>query len=400
MADVVIGAAYGDEGKGNAVNLLATPDSIVVRFNGTANAGHTAIHNGHRHVFGHFGAGTLKGAATYLSRFFLCNPPLFLDEYKTLAKFKPTVFISALAPVTTPYDVAINIMAERTRGSGRHGSVGVGLGETVERTENGYGLLVGMLADPDATCDLMRRIAAVWVPRRCEALGIDLDAHPDFKAMIEDPDVPEVFWGDCDSMLDKSNVLYAEKPMSDWGKHVIFEGAQGLLLDQHWRDFPHVTRSSTGLTNVLALTNEPLNVYYMSRAYTTRHGAGPLPFELHAPPYPGVADNTNVTNEHQGSLRYSYLDLDRIGEAIQLDRQRFGQWLRDPANQSAKTTLATFAVTTCMDQLPDDAHFIQVGRIRCEPRMELAKAFGQVVGGPAYFLDRPDAEAFGEVLAG
>src|ERR1035438_469283 len=136
-AKVVIGAGLGDEGKGATVNALASSDSIIVRYNGGSQSGHTVIHDGIRHVFSHFGSGTLKGAATHLSRFFVCNPSAFLVEYNILSGhgIRPVVTVSPQCPVTTIYDVVLNRIIETHRGSERHGSVGVGFGETLERCQ-------------------------------------------------------------------------------------------------------------------------------------------------------------------------------------------------------------------------------------------------------------------------
>src|SRR5207302_346428 len=104
---------------------------------------------------------------------------------------------------------------------------------------------------------------------------------------------------------------------------VIFEGAQGLLLDQDRGWFPHVTRSNTGLKNVVALAHEAgiaaLDVIYATRAYMTRHGAGPLPHEIATLPTPRVRDDTNLPNPHQGSLRFAWLDLDLLATTIAPD---------------------------------------------------------------------------------
>jgi len=97
---------------------------------------------------------------------------------------------------------------------------------------------------------------------------------------------------------------------------VVFEGAQGLLLDQDRGAFPYVTRSHTGIRNALDVAAEAgidaVDATYVSRAYLTRHGAGPLSRELPGKPYPGIQDSTNVPNEFQGTLRFAHLDLDLL----------------------------------------------------------------------------------------
>ena len=139
--NVVIGAGFGDEGKGLMTDYFASQaknnygSGLVVRFNGGSQAAHTVVTpEGKRHVFGHFGSGTLVGLPTYLSSFFAVHPILFREE---LAKLKvlgltPKVYVDKECIVTTPFDMLINQIAETVRGENRHGSVGFGVNETVD----------------------------------------------------------------------------------------------------------------------------------------------------------------------------------------------------------------------------------------------------------------------------
>ena len=117
-AHVVIGANYGDEGKGLMTDYLVKKHNaeVVVRFNGGAQAGHTVVTpDGQRHVFSHFGSGTLAGARTFLSKHFVANPILFLKEKKVLEELSPTkklhnrfMWVDPSVMITTPYDMLIN----------------------------------------------------------------------------------------------------------------------------------------------------------------------------------------------------------------------------------------------------------------------------------------------------
>jgi len=106
-------------------------------------------------------------------------------------------------------------------------------------------------------------------------------------------------------------------------KDIVFEGAQGLMLDQYMGEFPFVTRSNTGLKNVIDFCIEnnikDLNVIYATRCYKTRHGAGPMKWTLDEKPYENIVDLTNMPNEYQGTMRFAYLDLDVLSEAIHKD---------------------------------------------------------------------------------
>jgi adenylosuccinate synthase len=133
---------------------------------------------------------------------------------------------------------------------------------------------------------------------------------------------------------------------------VIFEGAQGLLLDQDKGFFPHVTRSYTGLNNVLAIAQKTgikqLEVFYTARSYLTRHGAGPLPFELPAAPYTKISDQTNVNNMYQGSLRFAWFNFDLLEGAIYTDLAQVPNDIK----------INPHILISCMDQLDDQVKYV------------------------------------------
>jgi adenylosuccinate synthase len=139
IARVVIGANFGDEGKGLVTDWLCSQGAgVVVRFNGGANAGHTVVTpDGERHVFSHFGSGTLCEVPTFLSQFFVCNPIQFFEERQKLITlgFHPQVFAHPDCLVTTFADMMINQAKEDKRGGKRHGSCGVGFHETQVRSQ-------------------------------------------------------------------------------------------------------------------------------------------------------------------------------------------------------------------------------------------------------------------------
>lgn len=367
MAFAVIGAGYGDEGKGATVHALARPDSIVVRFNGGAQAGHTVIHAGHRRVFSHFGSGTLKGASTHLSRFFVCHPLAFMAEWYDLAAngIAARVSVSPECPVTTIFDVAINRVSEEMRAAGRHGSVGVGFGETLERCSRPeWKATVGDLLNRDIPAWLLS-VRDGWVPRRCSELGIPPSSLPGW---LHDEFTIEHMSTSVSDFLERVDVRDDGFLMDDLSR-VIFEGAQGLMLDQDHGEFPHVTRSNTGLKNVRQLADgAPLDVYYVTRAYTTRHGAGPLPHELPGVPYPGVRDDTNVWNAYQHRPRYSYLNLDTIRAAVRRD------------SGIAASDSRCYSVTTCLDQLPERARVIDEGEVHDEAAADLPAIVADACG--------------------
>lgn len=362
--DVIIGANFGDEGKGLVTDFRSASfgsDALVVRFNGGAQAGHTVVcPQGRRHVFSHFGSGSFAGAETFLSRFFICNPLLFVREYALLAEKScaPVVHVDVNSPVTTPYDMMINQIAEDMRGQNRHGSCGVGFGETLERGEKTSHLTYADLADKGALRQKLEAIRRYWLPQRLAVLGIK-DMPEEWKARVYAEGVVQKYLHDTEFFLQHSKAADGGF-LSGTGKKIVFEGAQGLLLDQHRGFFPHVTRSNTGIKNALALAEEArlgaLRITYITRAYMTRHGAGPLAHEMQQPPYQQIRDETNVKNAYQGHLRFGWLDVDFLARTI-------GNDLSD--NRSSLDVTHGLAVT-CLDQVDDWVSFVEDGAIKTE----------------------------------
>lgn len=373
QAQVVIGANFGDEGKGLVTDFLASqigPDALVVRYNGGAQAGHTVTTpDGRRHVFGHFGSGSFVGCPTFLSRFFVCNPLTFLKEAAVLGGLgvAPVVYVDPDALITTPYDMMINQCLEETRGMDRHGSCGLGFGETIERSLwPEYRLTYRDLKDQDFCRKRLRIIHDQWMPARLGALGQDTLVEP-WCRLLNAPQILENFLVDLDQF--RCSTRPSSSNFLSHTEHIIFEGAQGLLLDQTYGWFPHVTRSYTGLRNVVALAQESgiddLAIHYLTRCYLTRHGAGPMPHECPHAPYANIKDETNIPNPYQGALRFGLLDLDLLGEALRRDLAQL------PDEIKGEVTL----VVSCMDQAETLHRFVSDG---CEQGL-LSEAFLQVV---------------------
>lgn len=399
-AQVVIGANYGDEGKGLMTDYHVAPagkDGIVVRFNGGAQAGHTVTTpGGVRHVFSHVGSGTVAGAATYLSRHFVCHPALFLKEADALAAngvALPPVFVDDRAPLSILYDILLNQIAERHRGDGRHGSCGMGFGETVERNlDPAFALTVADLRHGSGY--LLQRLAAIrddYVPRRLAALGIPaLDAQSAEWLASDD-----VLQRDVHTAMQFRRATQCARPdVLRNSAQVVFEGAQGLLLDQERGAFPYVTRSHTGVHNALDVAMEAgietVDITYVTRAYLTRHGAGPLAGELPDQPYPGIEDRTNVPNEFQGRLRFAHLDLDLLERTIRTD---FGDAL---ACDGIAATL-NLAVS-CLDQVGPAVTIVDNGECKTvEPAALAGRLAGRVRAGVLYTAWGPCRDTIGKL---
>lgn len=309
-ARIVIGANFGDEGKGLVTDYLCSHGaSVVVRFNGGAQAGHTVVTpDNERHVFHHFGSGSLLEVPTFLSQFFVCNPIMFFGELQQLQAlgFRPAVFAHPDCLVTTLVDMLINQHKENRRGAGRHGSCGVGFHETIVRSENVPELKITM--------------SDLWNggSRLESQMGEICGKYAKFRTgkIFDDATAIETFLKACREFAE-----YVNPAGIGQCKDPVFEGAQGLLLDQDNKQFfPHVTHSKTGMHNVNVLCQQAgitnKEIYYVSRSYLTRHGAGPLPGEDASLRY---EDDTNTPNTFQGTLRFAELDTDALRQRCRED---------------------------------------------------------------------------------
>lgn len=308
-ASAVIGSNFGDEGKGLTVDWMArgygeTP--TIVRFNGGAQAGHTVVApDGRRHVFRHVGSGAFINVPTFLSSYFVCNPLVYFKELEELNKIgvHPSVFADPQCLVTTFVDVLINQKHENDRGAKRHGSCGVGFFETLYRS-NEPSLSITMAdlwnGNDAALRKKLLRICDEWSRFR---IGEQIYKYVDIDAPVD------TFINMCNAF---AQAVYPAGIQAC--KNPIFEGAQGLLLDQNNKEYhPHLTRSNTGIKNVRELCAkmgiDDIVPYYVTRTYLTRHGAGPLPGETKTLKY---EDNTNLSNSFQGDLRFAPLDTNLI----------------------------------------------------------------------------------------
>lgn len=365
IAYAVIGAGYGDEGKGLMTDYLVrkfTTDRppVNVRFNGGGQAGHTVVSEQGRHVFSHVGAGSFAGASTYLSSNFIVNPLIMKRELGELAKMNifPRTEVHPSCAVTTIFDIVLNALRELSRGNNRHGSCGVGINETVTRGCAGYRINVEDIYSPGFEQQMEDIMFNWWLPRFMQI--------PKNEIFAAGPEASEAYtkymalWDmgtAIKSLQDNASCLLGQRHApGNYGRHdaFIFEGAQGLELDEFMGAFPHVTRSQTGLQGALiAAANlgvTEITPVYVTRAYKTRHGAGPLPHEGMKFSKNKIVDKTNVKGDWQGEFRYAPLDIFKLHSIINTDMQLsidLAEKLRIKINQPE-------LAVTCLDQIGDE----------------------------------------------
>lgn len=308
----VVGLGYGDEGKGTIVDwLCATRDiKAVVRFNGGAQAGHNVVtESGAHHTFSQWGSGTFQGVPTYLSRYMVINAEALLNERRHLQELglvEPfeLLHVDADALVTTPYHVAVNRAREIARGRHRHGSVGMGVGETIA-------FALAHPADALYVRDLRSRYTVQYKLKAIIGWSIET-----INELIGFTDIPMSLPLTSDykeSLYKLSGALqvyrngYLDTVLSQGP--VVFEGAQGVLLDENHGFFPYVTRSTTTFHNVRQLTDSDVYRLGVLRTFTTRHGPGPLVTEDNSIQYSRqVREPYNLAGPWQGHFRTGHFD--------------------------------------------------------------------------------------------
>jgi len=334
----VIGVNFGDEGKGQFVNNLIDPayadNYLVVRYNGGAQAGHTVEYNGMRHVFSHFGSGTLKGARTYLTDAFICNPNVFFVERQELLlkQCYPKIYISGNSRVTTPFDVLWNRCLENIRGANQHGSVGLGINATIVRHKSIPFIVDSITNDYNEFVKTMEKIKKHYLnfsEKHPEETKLFLSCVNEYK------DINELYRSFYEKCLYMKNCAIQTIDMYDFLRSerrettVIFEGAQGLQLTEQYGVMPYCTPTSCSVSNIekqFSVSSSfydkkcnTMDVYYLTRPYITRHGAGPLPNEVsfeEISQFFNIVDTTNMPNDYQGSIRYAYMDPSKITSIV------------------------------------------------------------------------------------
>lgn len=334
-AVVVVDLGFGDAGKGSVTDYLVRKhDAVaVVRYNGGPQAAHRVVlDDGREHVFAQFGSGTfVPGVQTFLSRFMLVNPLNLYTEEEHLRNVGVTDALERLAVderalVITPFHKAANQIREIARGLQRHGSCGQGIGEAVSDALAGRALRVGDLRDKGLRQKLlaiqeakMRELDPIYEmleDRALEQVMITGDPPGDAtdapkRWMLEDPAYIDTVLDGYEAFVDQVRIVDSNhlQALHDEGS-VIYEGAQGVLLDQDYGFHPYTTWARTTYANATELIKPILfakdwMTLGVLRAYGTRHGPGPFPTEDLALDLP---DAVNDLNRWQGSWRLGHFD--------------------------------------------------------------------------------------------
>lgn len=327
---IVTGLGFGDEGKGTIVDYLArqVERPLIVRHNGGSQAAHNVITpEGKHHTFAQFGAGTFAGARTFLSQFTVLNPANMITEAQHLLELGIDAPLSRLriadsALIITPYHIAANRMRENHRGDGRHGSCGQGIGETVEGAMK-FPELALRAKDLLSWYKINDKLRFWREVKRVEMqeLGIDTTGtvFDDDDLLKRTLDVLDSFnhWGHSRRASGSLEFVGSPSIVADnwleaqFDKYdIIFEGAQGVLLDESLGFHPHTTWSNTTPHNArLLLGGRDAKNIGVTRTYTTRHGAGPFPSDLGSLGQQMFPEEHNGVGEYQGAFRVGAFDF-------------------------------------------------------------------------------------------
>ncbi len=346
-AIIVIGLGYGDEGKGLATDFLClkNQNSLVIRFNGGHQAGHSVVtKDKKKHIFSNLGSGSLRNIPTFWSSYCTFSPPFFLEEI-SLLDFKTKFYIDYNCPITTHYDILYNRASELSRGKNRKGSCGVGFGATIERERKGeISFLFNDLLCKDEALKKIKQTKEYYKPL------INIETKYNFNS-FNHSDEDEIFFESIQKLQELINsgkvIPINEKKLftnMDW-QVLIFEGAQGVLLDENFGEYPHITKSNTTSKNALELIcrqglDIDISILYVTRAYQTRHGAGPFPKQHPRFSLINNEEESNKQNEYQGKFKINFLDINQLNDSINFDSLFSSKYKKE-------------LLITCLDQFND-----------------------------------------------
>ena len=279
---VVLGAQWGDEGKGKIVDLLTQDIGAVVRFQGGHNAGHTLVIGGKKTVLHLIPSGILReGALCLIGNGVVLSPAALRKEIEELEAtgidVRSRLKISPATPLIMPYHIALDQAREKAAGKDAIGTTGRGIGPAYEDKVARRGVRVADLSYPDELAEKLRGVLDYHNFVLTKYLGVEavdfqktLDEALEFGRYVEP------------MKHDVAGILH---DLRRAGKRVLYEGAQGSLLDIDHGTYPYVTSSNTTIGGALAGAGVGADsidyVLGIAKAYATRVGGGPFPTELH-----------------------------------------------------------------------------------------------------------------------
>lgn len=316
-ASIVIGANYGDEGKGTVVARLAKESTNVLNIltNGGSQRGHSILTEDGSITFQHFGSGTYHGADSYYGPEYILNPMQFVKEYAELIRKPVHIYRDRRCRWSTPYDVMANLIDEEQRR--RKASCGMGIWFTIRRCNHTPIMLF------DEFMHLTPSMKEAYLDGVQQYYERNIIIPNKWVEMWLSDGVRRHFIADCETMQSLTSVADLKALITY--DHLIFENGQGLLLSDTGKDTPDTTPSDTGILYGLRMARKcgitDITAHYVTRPYLTRHGDGHCTNELSRNflSKDVAEDRTNRDNEHQGKFRYGVLDREELKQRIEAD---------------------------------------------------------------------------------
>ncbi|MEW9797449.1 adenylosuccinate synthase [Alteromonas sp. CYL-A6] len=318
---VVLGTQWGDEGKGKVVDLLTDRAKYVVRYQGGHNAGHTLVIDGEKTVLHLIPSGILRDNVTcIIGNGVVLSPDALMTEITMLEErgvpVRERLKISEACPLILPYHIALDVAREKARGSKAIGTTGRGIGPAYEDKVARRALRVGDLFNADDFAAKLKEVLDVHNFTLTQYYGEDaVDYDKTLKDALAIADILRAMVVDVTDELDKAHRA---------GLPIMFEGAQGTLLDIDHGTYPYVTSSNTTVGGVATGAGfGPMNLDYVLgivKAYTTRVGSGPFPTELDC----DVGEHLGVKGHEFGATtgrkrRTGWFDAVAMKRAVQIN---------------------------------------------------------------------------------
>ncbi|MGF1757467.1 adenylosuccinate synthase [Photobacterium sagamiensis] len=318
---VVLGTQWGDEGKGKIVDLLTEDAKYVVRYQGGHNAGHTLVIDGEKTVLHLIPSGILRdNVKCIIGNGVVLSPDALMKEMGPLEErgipVRERLFLSEACPLILPYHIALDQAREIARGKKAIGTTGRGIGPAYEDKVARRGLRVGDLFDKEAFAEKLKEVMAYH--------NFQLEHYYNAEPVSYE-EVLENIMAQSDVLI--SMVIDVTQELDDArkrGDKIMFEGAQGTLLDIDHGTYPYVTSSNTTAGGVAAGSGfGPRHLGYIlgiAKAYCTRVGAGPFPTELDD----AVGEHLGVKGNEFGATtgrkrRCGWFDAVAMRRAVQIN---------------------------------------------------------------------------------
>ncbi|MDE0876945.1 MAG: adenylosuccinate synthase, partial [Porticoccaceae bacterium] len=278
---VILGSQWGDEGKGKIVDLLTDKASLVARFQGGHNAGHTLVIDGKKTALHLVPSGILREHVTcVIGNGVVVAPDALLKEIGMLeergVEVRDRLKVSGSCPLILPYHIALDNAREAQRGNAKIGTTGRGIGPAYEDKVARRGLRIGDMANMERFAEKLKEVLEYHnfsLTQYYKAEAVDFDQTLALATQWAEALLP--------MKADVTKILHDAR---EAGENILFEGAQGSLLDIDHGTYPFVTSSNTTAGGTATGTGfGPLYLDYVlgiTKAYTTRVGSGPFPTEL------------------------------------------------------------------------------------------------------------------------